>query len=626
MAVNQDAVRAFETLLEQGPTTRREFLTVLGIESFKVAGSKDPVADYVASLYRQARYYKATETNDQTHRVYEIGRYNQNEQDLGTDSKTKSVNSWVKPQLQIGSDPVDIRERAKNGYENWIENIPENLRPTHVTFNKHALGSQGSAQYLSGMSTSHVRTLAAWTVSKLREDHFATINQNWYTALDNLLQETENRTLFIEEFKGTNGYLQLATFAQTNMQATHKRLSSQLVKELEWKFVTLLPQTARNALTFIEENFDQLTGFDGYLWLADQNGWTLKRTYENVSALLNHSNHNFDDLNWQQIPLTTAQQAREAKTFIEQNFDQLKDFDGYLRLAEQTGWTLKKTYPTVSALLNNSNHNFDDLNWQATQLKTPQEAREAKTFIEQNFNQLKDFDGYLWLAEETGWTLQKTYGTVSALLNHSQKNFNHLNWQEVQLTTAQQARNARAFIEENFDQLTGFDGYLWLAEQNGWTLKKTFMIVSALLTNSNHNFDDLNWQATQLKTPQEAREAKTFIEQNFNQLKDFDGYLWLAEETGWTPLTTFMIVSALLNHSHKTFKHLNWQQIHLKTADQTWRLTRHIETDGLNPTTWKQQQQKHKLNTKSFTASVAAIANMRNLHRQGQTIHPRPAI
>ena len=496
MAVNQDAVRAFETLLERGPTTRREFLTVLGIESFKVAGSKDPVADYVASLYRQARYYKATKTNSQTHRQYEIGRYNSDEQDLGTASKTRSASEWVKPQLQIGSDPVDIRERAKNGYENWIENIPENLRPTHVTFNKHALGSQGSAQYLAGMSTSHVRTLAAWTVSKLREDHFATINQNWYTALDNLLQETENRILFIEEFKGTNGYLQLATFAQTNMQATHKRLSSQLVKELEWKFVTLLPQTARNALTFIEENFDQLTGFDGYLWLADQNGWTLKRTFMIVSALLNHSNHNFNDLNWQQIPLTTAQQAREAKTFIEQNFDQLTGFDGYLWLAEETGWTLKKTYPTVSALLNNSNHNFDDL----------------------------------------------------------------------------------------------------------------------------------NWQATQLKTPQEAREAKTFIEQNFNQLKDFDGYLWLAEETGWTPLTTFMIVSALLNHSHKTFKHLNWQTIHLKTADQTWRLTRHIETDGLNPTTWKQQQKKHKLNTKSFTASVAAIANMRNLHRQGQTIHPRPAI
>ena len=557
MAVNQDAVRAFETLLERGPTTRREFLTVLGIESFKVAGSKDPVADYVASLYRQARYYKATKT----HRQYEIGRYNSDEQDLGTASKTRSASEWVKPQLQIGSDPVDIRERAKNGYENWIENIPENLRPTHVTFNKHALGSQGSAQYLAGMSTSHVRTLAAWTVSKLREDHFATINQNWYTALDNLLQETENRILFIEEFKGTNGYLQLATFAQTNMQATHKRLSSQLVKELEWKFVTLLPQTARNALTFIEENFDQLTGFDGYLWLADQNGWTLKRTFMIVSALLNHSNHNFNDLNWQQIPLTTAQQAREAKTFIEQNFDQLTGFDGYLWLAEETGWTLKKTFMIVSALLTNSNHNFDDLNWQATQLKTPQEAREAKTFIEENFDQLTGFDGYLWLAEETGWTLQKTYGTVSALLNHSQKNFNHLNWQEVQLTTAQQARNARAFIEENFDQLTGFDGYLWLAE-----------------------------------------------------------------ETGWTPLTTFMIVSALLNHSHKTFKHLNWQTIHLKTADQTWRLTRHIETDGLNPTTWKQQQKKHKLNTKSFTASVAAIANMRNLHRQGQTIHPRPAI
>ncbi len=115
-----------------------------------------------------------------------------------------------------------------------------------------------------------------------------------------------------------------------------------------------------------------------------------------------------------------------------------------------------------------------------------------------------------------------------------------------------QVESATKFIEDNFEDLKHKAGYLWLAEQTGWSPAKTFLNTSALGFDTN----ELGWQAIRMEVNQ-VESATKFIEDNFEDLKHKAGYLWLAEQTGWSPAKTFKNVSALGFDT----KELGWKQL-----------------------------------------------------------------
>ncbi|MDQ3158561.1 MAG: hypothetical protein M3P98_00275, partial [bacterium] len=103
-----------------------------------------------------------------------------------------------------------------------------------------------------------------------------------------------------------------------------------------------------------------------------------------------------------------------------------------------------------------------------------------------------------------------------------------------------------------FEQLVGMDGLVWLADNGyGGDLQKAFMNVSAL----GFSTKDLGWQQFHGSTA-EMRHQKQFISDNFEQLVDTDGYVWLAENGyGGDMAKAFKNVSAL----GFSTKDLGWQ-------------------------------------------------------------------
>ncbi len=272
-------------------------------------------------------------------RVFEVGRYDVDDTILPLASSRDGGNTGILGELalmqsnvSLQEKPTDVRSKFKQRAEDYIKALPEEAKPDRVTFDKRAFG-RSTTRTLKHRPPPANRAALRRRVGDLRADTRSQIGDGFVEALEARLEDRAhgdlNREFFMKGAQGLAGIKSIARRSGWSLVKTFKNVSALGfdTNELGWQAIYMEVNQIVPATKFIEDNYEDLKHKAGYLWLAEQAGWSPSKTFLNVSAL------GFDtkELGWQQLRME-ADQVVPATKFIEDNFEDLKHKAGYLWL------------------------------------------------------------------------------------------------------------------------------------------------------------------------------------------------------------------------------------------------------------------------------------------------------
>ena len=414
-------------------------------------------------------------------------------------------------------DASKLRSLIKQRATTWTEGLPELPEGEKVTFNTLLLGARSSVEFLSHRRSGWVADRLLANVARLRQSRRQVIKANFEQVLEDRLKpensdgvrvlDEQQIELFTRLFAGQDGYAKLARFTGHTMNKTFMLVSAivnvDIVRnEFGWQAFPGTPQEHQELTAEVEQarKDGSLNGMNGYLAFAEKHGYTMLKAFMLVSAIVVNVDVVKNEFGWQQFPGTT-QEYRELTTEIEQARKDglLNGMNGYLAFAEKHGYTMLKAYTMVSAVVGVKIVK-DEFGWQQFP-GTAQEYRELTAEIEQARKDglLNGMNGYLAFAEKHGYTMDKAYMMVSAIVGGVDVVRYEFGWQQFQ-GTPQEYRDVVEFLknDEHYQAIVGVDGQRWVAANSGSTAQKTFMVTSAALHgigDPNKTIQDLGWSS-----------------------------------------------------------------------------------------------------------------------------------